>query len=114
MLLAQPSPPPDDPTPLTLEAFKAAAADVLEETRVPGAGIALVGVNGVEWAGGVGWADRDARVPVTADTHFRAGSISKTFVAMALVQLYEDGKLDLDAPLRTLLPDLPFDNPVGG
>ena len=71
----------------------------------------LVGVHGVEWAGGVGWADRDARVPVTADTHFRAGSISKTFVAMALVQLYEDGKLDLDATLRSLLPDLPFDNP---
>lgn len=111
LLLAQPAASADDPVPLTLEAFKVAAAAVLEETRVPGAGIALVGANGVEWAGGVGWADRDARVPVTADTHFRAGSISKTFVAMALVQLYEDGKLDLDAPLRTLLPDLPFDNP---
>ena len=111
VLLAQPVTPVDGPTPATLEAFRAAAATVLEETRVPGAGIALVGVNGVEWAGGVGWADREARVPVTADTHFRAGSISKTFVAMALVQLYEDGKLDLDAPLRSLLPDLRFDNP---
>ena len=111
LLLAQPAAPSDEPAPPTLDAFKAAAATVLEETRVPGAGIALVGVNGVEWAGGVGWADRDARLPVTADTHFRVGSISKTFVAMALVQLYEDGKLDLDAPLRALLPDLPFDNP---
>lgn len=111
MLRAQPDAPVDDPTPATLEAFKAAAATVLEGARVPGAAIALVGVNGVEWAGGIGWADRDARVPVTADTHFRAGSISKTFAAMALVQLYEDGKLDLDATLRSLLPELPFDNP---
>ena len=89
--------PLDDPTPQTLDEFKAAAARVLDETGVPGAGIALVNVNGTEWAGGVGWADRDRQVPVTADTHFRAGSVSKTFVALALVQLYEDGKLDLDA-----------------
>jgi CubicO group peptidase (beta-lactamase class C family) len=101
----------DDPTPATLEEFKAAAARVLEDTGVPGAGIALVRVDGTEWAGGVGWADRERRVPVTADTHFRAGSISKTFVALALVQLYEDGKLDLDATVASVLPELRIDNP---
>ena len=111
LLLAQPAEPVSDPTPTSLDGFKAAAAAVLEETGVPGAGVALVGVNGVEWAGGLGWADRDARVPVDGDTTFRAGSISKTFVAMALVQLYEDGKLDLDAPIRTLIPGLALDNP---
>ena len=100
----------EDATPQTLDAFKAAAATVLADTGVPGAGIALVTVNGTEWAGGVGLADRDAGVPVTADTHFRAGSVSKSFVALALVQLYEDGKLDLDAEVATLLPDLPIDN----
>ncbi len=103
--------PVEDPTPQTLDAFKAAVAAVLEETGVPGAGIALVNVNGTEWAGGVGWADRDRRVPVTADTHFRAGSISKSFVALALVQLYEDGKLDLDARLSDLVPDVAIENP---
>jgi CubicO group peptidase (beta-lactamase class C family) len=110
LLLAQPAEPVSDPTPASLDGFKAAATAILEDTGVPGAGVALVGVNGVEWAGGVGWADRDARVPVDGDTTFRAGSISKTFVAMALVQLYEDGKLDLDAPVRTLIPDLTLDN----
>jgi CubicO group peptidase (beta-lactamase class C family) len=103
----------DDPTPQSLDQFKAAAAKVLEETGVPGAGLALVTVDGTEWAGGIGWADRDARVPVTADTHFRAGSISKSFVAMALVQLYEDGKLDLDAKIADLLPDVVIDNSWG-
>jgi CubicO group peptidase (beta-lactamase class C family) len=109
---AQSSPTPiEDPTPTTLDAFKTAVAVVLDDTGVPGAGIALVNATGIEWAGGVGWADRDRRVPVTADTHFRAGSVSKSFVALALVQLYEDGKLDLDAEVATLLPDLAIENP---
>jgi CubicO group peptidase (beta-lactamase class C family) len=106
-----PAPPGEDPTPQTLDEFKAAAARVLEETGVPGAGIALVTVNGTEWAGGIGWADRDAGIPVTADTHFRAGSVSKSFVSLGLVQLYEDGKLNLDAEIASLLPEVEIDNP---
>src|SRR5688572_28529934 len=80
----------DEPWPKTIDEFRATVQKVLDDTGVPGAGIALVRLNGVEWAGGIGLADRDRRMPVTADTHFRAGSISKTFVAMALVQLSED------------------------
>ena len=101
---------PADPHPKTIDEFKAAVQKVLDDTGVPGAGIALVRLDGVEWAGGVGYADRDAKTPVTADTHFRAGSISKTFVAAALVQLYEDGDLDLDAPVEQLAADVEIDN----
>ena len=102
---------PNDPTPATLAAFRIAVQKVLDETGVPGAGIALVRQSGVEWAGGVGLADRDRKTVVTADTHFRAGSISKTFVAMALVQLAEDGDLDLDAPVAAIAPQVDIDNP---
>ena len=84
---------------------------VLSETGVPGAGIALVRQSGVEWAGGVGLADRDRGTPVTADTHFRAGSISKTFIAMALVQLSETIDLDLDAPVAEVAPQVDIVNP---
>jgi CubicO group peptidase (beta-lactamase class C family) len=101
---------PADPLPKSLDEFKAAVQKVLDDTRVPGAGIALVRLDGVEWAGGVGYADRDARTPVTADTHFRAGSISKIFVAAALVQLYEDGEIDLNTPIAELAPELDIDN----
>jgi CubicO group peptidase (beta-lactamase class C family) len=101
---------PADPHPKSLDEFTAAVQRVLDDTRVPGAGIALVRLDGVEWAGGVGYADRDARTPVTADTHFRAGSISKTFVAAALVQLYEDGEIDLNTPIGELAPDVTIDN----
>ena len=107
------APIPPLPAPESLEAFTAAAARILEETGVPGAGIALVRAGGVEWAGGVGLADRDQRTPVTADTHFRAGSISKTFVAMALVQQYEDGEMDIEAPVSELAPSVAIDNRFG-
>ena len=103
-------PPAVDPHPKTVEEFRAAVQQVLDDTGVPGAGIALVRLNGVEWAGGVGLADRDARTPVTADTHFRAGSISKSFIAAALVQLYEDGEIDLNAPVVELASDVEIDN----
>ncbi len=103
--------PPNDPTPQTLEEFQSTAARVLQESGVPGAGIALVRQEGVEWAGGLGFADRDLRTPVTADTHFRVGSISKTFVAIGLVQLCEDGALDLDAPVADVAPEIIIDNP---
>ena len=102
---------PNPPTPQTVEEFKAAAAQVLHDTGVPGAGIALVRADGVEWEGGLGYADRDAETPVTADTHFRVGSISKTFVAMALVQLAEDGVVDLDAAVEEIAPEIAIDNP---
>src|SRR5688500_12311703 len=101
---------PADPHPRSLDEFTAAVQKVLDDTGVPGAGIALVRLDGVEWAGGIGYADRDARTPVTADTHFRAGSISKTFVASALVQMYEDGEVDLNTPVAELVPDVQIDN----
>jgi CubicO group peptidase (beta-lactamase class C family) len=101
---------PNDPWPKSLDEFKTAVQKVLDDTGVPGAGIALVRLGGVEWAGGVGVADRDAHTPVTADTHFRAGSISKTFIAAALVQLYEDGEIDLNAPVVELASDVEIDN----
>lgn len=110
-LSGQAPPPPGDPIPQNVDEFRRAAARVLEETAVPGAGLALVRQSGVEWAGGVGVADRDQRIPVSADTTFRVGSISKTFVAMALVQLSEDGLLDLEAPVSELTPDVVIDNP---
>ena len=101
---------PVDPWPKTVDEFKAAVQKVLDDTGVPGAGLALVRTTGVEWAGGVGLADRDAGTPVTAATHFRAGSISKTFVAIAITQLYEDDELDLDTPVSELVPDVKIDN----
>jgi CubicO group peptidase (beta-lactamase class C family) len=101
---------PGDPYPKSVAEFRSAVEQVLSETGVAGAGIALVRASGVEWAGGVGLADRDRNIPVTADTHFRAGSISKTFIASAVVQAYLDDILDLDAPVSQYVPEVAIDN----
>jgi len=102
--------PDQDPWPKTVEEFRSAVQNVLSDTGVPGAGLALVRMSGVEWAGGVGLADRDRKTPVTADTHFRAGSISKSFIASAIVQMYLDDEIDLDTPVSELAPEIRIDN----
>jgi CubicO group peptidase (beta-lactamase class C family) len=99
-----------DPWPKTVEEFRSAVQAVLSDTGVPGAGLALVRMSGVEWAGGVGLADRDNNTPVTADTHFRAGSISKSFIASAIVQMYLDDEIDLDMPVSQIANEIRIDN----
>jgi CubicO group peptidase (beta-lactamase class C family) len=108
-LLAAQSP-PEDPLPENVDQFRTTAERILTETGVPGAAIALVRSDGIEWEGGIGYADRERRIPATAHTHFRVGSISKTFVALALVQLYEEGEIDLEAPVREIAPEIEIDN----
>jgi len=58
-------------------------------------------------ARGYGMADLEHDVPITADTIFEAGSVSKQFTAAAILLLVRDGKLSLDDPVRTYIPELP-------
>src|SRR4029077_4031782 len=77
--------------PKTLEELQKAMKEVLDKEHVPGAGVALVANGEVLWCGGIGKADMSANRTVACDTEFRVGSISKTFVALALLKLQEDG-----------------------
>src|SRR5206468_9757572 len=52
-----------------------------------------------------GFQDRDKKTPATAETIYRVGSVSKLFTDVAVMQLVEEGKLDLDAPVTTYIPD---------
>lgn len=96
--------------PRNLDELKARVAKILASHHVPGVGLALVAGDRLLWAGGVGLADRDAGRPVTADTLFRVGSITKSFVALALVKLSEEGRIDLNAPVSRLAPALRIEN----
>ncbi|GMR20914.1 MAG: serine hydrolase domain-containing protein [Gammaproteobacteria bacterium] len=71
---------------------------------VPGVSIALVDDQNVIWAKGFGYADVRARQKAGADTVYRVGSIAKLLTASAAMQLREQGKLDIDAPLADVLP----------
>lgn len=56
---------------------------------------------------GFGYADLEERAPVWPTTKFRIGSISKPLTAIALMQLVEAGKIDLDAPVQKYVPTFP-------
>ena len=76
-------------------------------TRIPGVQVA-VAVNGkLVWSEGFGYADAERKRPVTSETQFRIGSVSKPLTAMAVALLYEQGKLDLDAPVQRYVPSFP-------
>ena len=60
-------------------------------------------------SGGRGFADLESRRPNTSDTRFLIGSATKPFTAIAIMKLWQEGKIDLDAPLAKYLKDYPSD-----
>lgn len=78
-----------------------ATHDVVGLSVAVGAGGELV------WTEGFGHADLENRSPVTPATKFRIGSIAKSLTSVAIGQLYEAGRLDLDAPVRRYVPSFP-------
>jgi CubicO group peptidase (beta-lactamase class C family) len=98
------------PRPKTLEELQRAMKEVVEKEHVTGAGVALVSNGQLLWCGGIGRADVAANRDVTCETEFRVGSISKTFVALALLKLEEEGKINLYARLQDVAPEIPLKN----
>ena len=71
---------------------------------LPGVVVGVVADQELVWAAGFGYADVQARRPMTAETRFRMASHSKLFTATAIMQLREQGKLRLDDPASQYLP----------
>lgn len=90
--------------PRSIDELQRRIAIVLEREGVPGVAVALVGRDGPIWTGGVGVVDTTTRAPVRADTVFRVASITKSIVGLGVMRLVEQGRLDLDRPLREVLP----------
>lgn len=97
--------------PAGLEELKTEVRRILVENGIPGVGLVLASPGRVLWAGGAGKADLAQDRPVTAETLFRGGSIAKSFVALALVKLQEQGRIDLNARVRDLAPEIEIPNP---
>ena len=70
---------------------------------VPGGSVAVLANGAVIWAKGYGMANLEAGTAVTADTVFEAASVSKSLVAWGIMNLVEDGLLDLDVPVEQYL-----------
>jgi len=97
--------PPRAPYGEAAAALREAIRTELAAHQIPGFAIALVDGEQTVWAEGFGHADLAGARPVSADTLFRVGSVSKVFTALAVMQLVEAGKLDLDAPVTDYLPN---------
>jgi CubicO group peptidase (beta-lactamase class C family) len=98
------------PHPKTLEELQKAMKNVVDKAHLPGAGIALVSNGQLLWCGGIGKADLASGRDITCDTEFRVGSISKSLVALALLKLQEEGKINLEARLQDVAPEVPVKN----
>ncbi|MFF4160254.1 serine hydrolase [Streptomyces sp. NPDC001678] len=90
--------------PLDTAALRAAISD-LEHPQATAAQLRVSGKAG-QWYGTAGVADIRTGAPVRADDAFRAGSITKVFVATVVLQLSAEGRVDLDKPIQDYLPGL--------
>ena len=113
MRVQQVPPPPEfAPARLSLKELPAAVdRHIAERTQTGLSGAVLVSRNGeVVVAKSFGLADREKNKAATLDTQFRLGSMNKMFTSVAILQLVQKGKLDLNAPLGKYLKDYPNQN----
>ena len=75
--------------------------------QVPGLSLAIGLDRRLVWSRGYGLGDLESFEPVTTASVFRTGSIGKPMTATAVMQLWQEGKLDLDAPVQTYCPAFP-------
>ena len=94
----------------SLEELDKRLSDAFTKAKVPGASVTIIEGDQIVLSKGYGFADLKTKKPVTPETVFRAGSISKSFTSIAVMMLVEEGKLSLDAKVADLMPELKFDN----
>nr|MCU0354381.1 beta-lactamase family protein [Cytophagales bacterium] len=75
----------------------------MKHYKVPGVSIAVIKDYKIDWAKAYGLADTIKKTPVTTETMFSAGSISKLVMAAAALRLVQEGKLSLDEPINNYL-----------
>lgn len=79
----------------------------MAEYKVTGANIAIASKGQLVFRQGFGMADVEHEVPVKSNTIFRLGSVSKVITAIAVMQLVEQNKIELDADIRKYVPEFP-------
>jgi CubicO group peptidase (beta-lactamase class C family) len=95
-------PAPDEQT----RALEAMIRSAMRRNRIVGMGAAVISADQELLCAGYGYADRSRGTPATAGSLFPLGSVTKLFTATAVMQLVEQGTLDLDAPVSRYLTDL--------
>jgi len=103
--MSEPSAPPVTPAIGLVAAAPRQLGAAQSRHRLPGVSATVAGPEGVLWSGGIGLADVASQQAATPDTQFRIGSITKTFTAVAILQLRDGGRLRLDDPVSAHVPE---------
>ncbi len=98
--------------PLDIAAIDAYIENHIAKHQIPGLALSIVHNDEIVYTQGYGVASPDG-TPVTPQTPFIIGSTSKSFTALAIMQLVEAGELELDAPVQTYLPWFTMADPEG-
>lgn len=89
-----------------LHAFEEFVHQWMQKNKVPGLTIGFIKDDYV-WVKGFGYADLENKIPAKAESAYRFASIQKSMTAVAILQLVEQGKIDLDAEIQTYVPYFP-------
>ena len=88
-----------------IQQFEKDVEQARQDFHAVGLAVAVIKDGEMVYANGFGLRDQEQQLPVTPNTQFAIGSSSKAFTATTVCKLAEDGKIDLDEPLITYLPD---------
>ena len=77
-----------------------------DSNHLPGVAYGLVVDGKLVYKGNIGYTDIEKKIPVTSSSLFRIASMSKSFAAMAILKLRDEGKLNLDDPAYLYIPEL--------
>jgi len=77
--------------------------DRMKDYKVPGLSIAVIKDYKIDWAKSYGLADTTKKIPVTTETMFSAGSISKFLMAVTALKMVENGQIELEKPINNYL-----------
>jgi CubicO group peptidase (beta-lactamase class C family) len=102
-----PAPLPQIPGPATPDDVDTFVRARMARDHIPGLALAVVRSGKIVKVQGFGFADVEHKKPVTPDTIFRIGSMSKQFLATGIMLLAQDGKLSIDDPISKYFADAP-------
>jgi D-alanyl-D-alanine carboxypeptidase len=88
-----------------------AIAQAMADASIPGAMVGIWGPDG-DYVRAFGVADKGTRAPMQTDFYTRIGSVTKTFTVTALLQLVDQGKVNLDDPISKYIPGVPSGNQI--
>jgi CubicO group peptidase (beta-lactamase class C family) len=94
------------PSPNALKAYESFVVEQMEFDGIPGLSVGFI-KDDFTWAKGFGYVDLENSVPARPESSYRLASITKTITAVAVLQLVEEGKIDIDSEIQAYVPYFP-------